>query len=82
LDFQPVGVPIYLTARHSLSSASQVSKGTAFKRAQAVYSSDMKNGDWRAKTDDYESRVLNTKIDIKINPKGIGIADDDNIFSH
>ena len=41
----------------------------------------MKNGDWRAKTDDY-GRRLNTKMDIKIYPKGTGIADDDNVFPH
>jgi hypothetical protein len=73
--------PIYVTAKDRLSNAVQVHKGTIFNEAQAVYFSDMKDGDWRAKTDDY-GRRLNTKMDIKIYPKGTGIADDDNVFPH
>jgi len=43
--------------------------------------SNFKEGDWRAKTDDY-GRRLNTPMDIKVYPRGTGVVDDEKSLPH
>ncbi len=73
--------PVYVTARERLSDAILVSQGTVFRSAQAVALSNFKDGDWRAKTDDY-GRRLNTPMEINIYPRGTGVADDEKALPH
>jgi hypothetical protein len=73
--------PIYVTARDGPTNTIKVRAGTVFGEAQAVYFSGFDTGDWRTKTDGY-GRQLNTKMDIKVYPRGTGLPDDDHAYPH
>ena len=73
--------PIYVTAQDRLSEAVRVPRGAVYEAAEAVAFSNFRQGDWRAATDDY-GRQLNTRMEIKVYPRGTGLADGEADFPH